>query len=336
LAEQLGARVDWNSRLKEVAVYFDLASAPPVADKPTVFAYYYGSVLGELKDNAGLFTDVAFRWLETNDKGELFYEYRDDYDGVLQYTRNQGIRTHASVVFMDRAGLHTLLSTEANRNRLINNLATRARDDNYDGVNIDFEFLPVGDRDNFTRFLRDLKVRLGDKCLSVAVFACTKPESWLAGYDYQAIGSIADQIVVMAYDYSYKGSAPGPVAPLWWVEDATAYLTAIIPNEKLLLGMPTYGYDWGSGVNATTVTARRLADLDNKYGLSEHFDNKSMSPYYTYVDSNNVYHQIWLENQLSLEKKYEVAVRYNLGGVSFWRIGNGFKDLYAVLARNVE
>jgi spore germination protein YaaH len=120
------------------------------------------------------------------------------------------------------------------------------------------------------------------------------------------------------------------------VEDATAYLTAIIPNEKLLLGMPTYGYDWGSGVNATTVTARRLADLDNKYGLSEHFDNKSMSPYYTYVDSNNVYHQIWLENQLSLEKKYEVAVRYNLGGVSFWRIGNGFKDLYAVLARNVE
>ena len=40
---------------------------------------------------------------------------------------------------------------------------------------------------------------------------------------------------------------------------------------------------------------------------------------------------MWLENYQSLTAKWQVADDYGLGGVSFWRIGTGFTDLYRVL-----
>ncbi|HNX93276.1 MAG TPA: glycosyl hydrolase family 18 protein, partial [Syntrophomonas sp.] len=154
-------------------------------------------------------------------------------------------------------------------------------------------------------------------------------------YDYDAIGGIVDRVVIMAYDYNYKTSPAGPVAPLWWVEDVVSYLKTIIPTEKILLGLPTYGYDWGEGIDTATVTAKRLQSLKNQYNLTESFDEASMSPYYSYVDNNGVSHQIWLENRASLNTKLEVALDNNLAGVSFWRIGNGFTDLYDLLAERM-
>ncbi len=329
LTEQLGARVSWNNLKREVNISFNQSQ------RPEVFAYYYRS-FAEFEENADLISDVALRWFETNANGDLFYEYQDNYNQILQFARSKGIKTHASVVFMDKEGMHTLLADPQNRQRLVENLAAQVTQNAYDGVNIDFEFLGKDDRDNFTLFLRELKNRLGaNKELSVAVFACTKPESWLAGYDYAAIGEIADRVVIMAYDYSYKGSAPGPVAPLWWVEGVVNYTQTIIPAEKLLLGFPTYGYDWGNGLTTTTVTAPNLQNLKSKYTLSEYFDNASMSPYYRYVDNNGVAHQIWLENETSLNAKLDIALNNQLAGVSFWRIGNGFTELYQLLEQNL-
>ncbi|HRW11512.1 MAG TPA: glycosyl hydrolase family 18 protein [Syntrophomonas sp.] len=325
LAEQLSARVEWNASAREVSVHF-------ATQKDRVFAYYYYHSFDEFKHNAESITDVALRWFETNAEGDLFYEYQDDYEQILQFAREKSIKTHASVVFMDKDGLHALLSDSVKRKYLIAQLLEEVKRNNYDGVNIDFEFLGQADRDSFVQFLRDLKQGLGrDKELSVALFACTKPQSWLAGYDYAAIGGIADQVVVMAYDYHYKTSPAGPVAPLWWVEDVVSYLKTIIPAEKLLLGLPTYGYDWGEGIDGTTITAAKLYSLQGKYKLTESFDKASMSPSYSYIDNNGVRHQIWLENKASLQAKLQVAQEYKLAGVSFWRIGNGFTELYELL-----
>jgi spore germination protein YaaH len=137
----------------------------------------------------------------------------------------------------------------------------------------------------------------------------------------------------MAYDYSYKTSAPGPVAPLWWVKNVVAYMTGIMPSNKILLGVPTYGYDWASGLTTATVTLNKLNTIRQNYQVTEHFDTESASPYYTYTDNNGVWHQIWLENEVSLAAKMKVATDNHLAGISFWRTGNGFTDLYNLLEK---
>ncbi len=333
LAENLGGIVTWNDALGQVNILFNKSAE----SKPAVFAYYYSGGFQELQENVNLFSDVALRWFETDADGDLFYEYQDNYKQVLNLLDKNGIKKHASVVFMDKAGLHTLLSSPGRRANLINQLYNEVQKSNYDGVNIDFEFIGASDSDYYTTFLRELKNKLGaGKELSVAVFARTSSDNWSTGYDYQNIGEVADRIVVMTYDYCYSTSAAGPVAPLWWVNDVVDYMlhTAQISPSKLLLGMATYGYNWGSGQTGTTVTLAKLNSLRNTYQVTEHFDTASMSPYYTYTDGNGLSHKIWLENERSLEEKWKVTINNNLGGISFWRIGNGFDDLYNLLEDN--
>jgi GH18 family chitinase len=325
LVETLGAQVNWNSRECRVNIQFDYS--------PRVFAYYYYSSGQELRDNIQYFSDIAFRWYETNGQGQLKYEYQDDYQAVLDYARSNNVKTHASVVLMDSQQLHQLLSSAENRRMLIGNLMDQVHRYGYDGVNIDFEFINSEDAAYFTLFLRELKTSLGqDRELSAAVFGRTENDRWPTGYDYAEIGKAADLVVVMAYDYHYRTSSAGPVAPLWWVEQVIEYMTARMPAEKVLLGMPTYGYDWSSGGSAQTITAAKLAAIQKKYQVRENFDSQSMSPYFTYWDEKGDSHQIWLENRKSLKSKYDAAAEARLGGISFWRIGNGFDDLYQVLS----
>jgi len=327
LVETLGASVEWDSKAWQVNITFNYM--------PQVFAYYYYTPQEELVDNINLFTDIAFRWYETDGYGHLYYEYNDDYDGVLDYVSDKSIKTHASVVLMDSSELHQLLSSSQNRKMLIGNLLDKVKQYGYDGVNIDFEFINSSDAGYFTIFLQELKEYLGpDKNLTVAVFARTEADQWPTGYDYAKIGEIADKVVVMAYDYHYKTSRAGAVAPLWWVEDVVDYMTEQMPAHKILLGMATYGYDWSSDGSAKTITAAKLAAIMDKYEVIEHFSNWDMSPYYTYSDEYGNYHEIWMENEISLDKKWDTAVASKLGGISFWRIGNGFDDLYTVIANN--
>ncbi len=336
IAEAMGAKVEWKPATQEVAIDFEkISNIDPfkeAAQPKTVFAYYYYRSFDELKANAHLFTDIAFRWFETDGQGKLFYEYQDDYSNILKFTREQGIKTHASVVLMDKDALHQLLCSPKNRANLIGNLLDRVKKDNYDGVDIDFEFINPADAPYFTLFLQELKTALGpDKQLSVAVFARTATDKWPTPYEYKKIGNIVDLVVVMAYDYCYKSSAPGPVAPLWWVEKVVDYMTANIAREKILLGIPTYGYDWADGLKTNTVTAAKLSQLKQTYKLSESFDQKNCSQSYSYWDKNGRLHQIWMENSTSLSAKYDLATKNNLAGISFWRIGNGFTDLYKII-----
>jgi spore germination protein len=324
LAETLGATVSWDSVSGEVDISFSY--------KPEVFAYYYYTPWDEYAQNIDLFTDVALRWFKTDKQGNLSYDYQDQYEKVLQYARLHNVRAHLGVALMDKEALHTLLSNAGYRQNLIKQLHAQVKKDRYDGVNIDFEFIPPADADAFTQFLHELKNTLGaDKIVSVAVFARTGQEKWSVAYQYKAIGQIVDRVVVMAYDYCYPDSAAGPVAPLWWVRDVGTYMIANIPREKILLGLPTYGYDWGSTGRAVTVTRPKLAIIQNKYRVTAGFDWKSMSPYYLYTDENGRQHTIWLENESSLAAKWNLATTNRLGGIAFWRIGNGFDDLYKIL-----
>lgn len=335
LSETLGADVNWDSVNREVNIKTSKEPLKkPIIKNTEVFAYYYYKSFPELKQNAHLLDTVSFRWFATNYKGDIFYEYQDDFGEILKFADEKGIKKYASVVLMDSKALHSLLSVPQNRARFINNILEIVKRDNYDGVDIDFEFINPSDGVYFTLFLKELKNALGaDIPLSVAVFARTGYENWPTPYEYQKIGQIADKVIVMAYDYSYPNSKPGPVAPLWWVDQVAKYMATNIPKEKVMLGLPTYGYDWPTGGKASTVTASRLATTKTKYKLTEKFDYDSMSPYYTYYDNWGNYHQIWIENEKSLNEKLKVAEKYSLGGISFWRIGNGFTDLYNLLGK---
>src|SRR4029079_17255776 len=97
----------------------------------------------------------------------------------------------------------------------------------YDGVDIDYERLPLSVQANFSAFIQLLasKLHADGKKLSVTVYAkVNDSETWdgAGGEDYAAIGAAADWVKLMAYDYSYSTSAPGALTPLAWLGQVLA------------------------------------------------------------------------------------------------------------------
>lgn len=195
----------------------------------------------------------------------------------------------------------------------------------FSGVDIDYEELRATDRAAFTAFVARLADALhaNGKRLSVDVFAKTTD----AGYDernraqdYAALGRAADQVRLMAYDYHWQTSAPGPIAPEGWVRDVLTYAASQIPRSKIVLGVPMYGYDW-VGHNAVPVTWVQAYGRSREFGVPVEWDGFSESPHFSYTDATGQRHEVWFENAYSASIKFTQARQFGIGGVYLWLFG---------------
>jgi spore germination protein len=209
----------------------------------------------------------------------------------------------------------------------------------YAGIDIDYEDLRAGDRSAFTAFITQLAGALHakGKVLSVDLFA--KPDN--RGYDqrnlaqdYHAIGAVADQVRLMGYEYHWATSQPGPIAPIGWIRAVLRYATTQIPAQKIILGVPLYGYDWVDG-HGTPVSWLQAFQLSKQYGVHPHFDDASQSPWFDYTDSSGRRHVVWFENGPSTEAKFEAAESAGIGGVYVWLYGLEDTSIWTALRQNL-
>jgi spore germination protein YaaH len=158
--------------------------------------------------------------------------------------------------------------------------------------------------------------------------------------DPKEIGHIADYVVMMTYDYHYLGSfTTGAVAPIGgagstWefdVETAVKEGVRVIPPEKLILGIPLYGYQWEAMSDraeaatipsgASTASLRRVQEiLRDCPTCKTALDPVALSPY-TIFTKDDVINHIYYENEASMQEKINLAKKYNLGGVALWALG---------------
>jgi len=209
----------------------------------------------------------------------------------------------------------------------------------YAGIDIDYENLAAGDRQAFTAFITDLGAALHShgKMLSVAVFAKTTnagvaPRN--VAQDYAAIGRAADQVRIMAYDYHWPTSPPGAVAPLPWVRSVLNYAKSQIPAQKIILGIPLYGYNW-SGGQAQAVTWLSALRLAKAHHVSPHYDAAAQAPWFSYTDAAGHRHVVWFENQASSQAKFDAALGSQIGGVYLWMFGYEEPGTWPGLARTL-
>lgn len=211
-------------------------------------------------------------------------------------------------------------------------------------LNLDIEsFLPASDsaRASFTEFTQTVaedvrKAKLGTVTIEIPPIALVRPML----IDPIAIGRIADYVVLMTYDYHYSGSmTAGAVAPVngagEWVEFdveiAVREAVNVIPKEKILLGIPLYGYQWetirpdkGAATipgGTSTASSRRITQiLEGCATCSAQFDPVAKEPYLIYPE-NDYFNQIHYENEQSMKEKIALAQKYQLGGVALWALG---------------
>ena len=227
----------------------------------------------------------------------------------------RGARTHLVIMSQNATLLHFVLDPSLPlRKRLIDDITVYSR--KFSGVQIDFEDVNPDDRERFTSLVSDIKEAVGDKTLSVALPA--KISTARGAYDFNAIGRVADRILVMAYDEHWNGSTPGPVASLTWCERVAKYAISTIPQDKLIMGVPFYGRSWQNKKNDRALKFRTTEQIMAGGGIpAGSLDGES--PSFKYDD--NVTVTVYYENASSITGKVALYRRMGVTRVGFWRLG---------------
>jgi hypothetical protein len=139
----------------------------------------------------------------------------------------------------------------------------------------------------------------------------------------------------MAYDYHWRGSDPGAIAPLPWVKGVSEYALSKIPRDKILLGVPFYGYDWpqdpgGSWGEARALLYEEVAELATLYKVNILWDEEDKAPHFNY-SAGGEFHEVWFNNGRSLEPKLGLVQEYPLGGIAIWRLVGEDPDNWTII-----
>ncbi|WP_041424030.1 stalk domain-containing protein [Thermosediminibacter oceani] len=248
-SEAFGCKVEWDAAASTVKI----TSGPK---EMTVIGFY---ALGDSKTsswtnlfgkpypehsagNTGAINELALGWYSLDKNGNLLtmsttgWQRPPGWENVLQAASLYNLRTEMVIHATDSGGDITgLFSSKEAMEKLAAAIAEESK--LYSGVNLDLEGLGLNEsqevllqtRQNFTYFVRILSERLDpSKTLTLTLHA---PNSAYKGYDYRALGEIADRIIIMAYDY---GTSPEPVN---LVLQAVEKAKAEVPPGKLILGI---------------------------------------------------------------------------------------------------
>ena len=140
----------------------------------------------------------------------------------------------------------------------------------------------------------------------------------------------------MTYEWGYTYSAPMAVAPIRSVEQVIRYGLTRIPPEKILMGIPTYGYDWllpyERGVTrATSLSPVECIRIAERYNAQINFDETAQTPWFRYTDENGRLHEVWFEDARSINAKLRLAANYDLAGLGYWNLNREFPQNLVVL-----
>ena len=297
---------------------------------------YSNSINSLSSQNFNIVSPVVF---QLNKEGKLFMPRKSQIETFYKQVPKT-TQIYPTLSTFEADWLHKMLSE--NQTETIKQLVYHVEQYNLAGIDIDIESIYIDDQEEYFRFLEDLANQLHktNRKLSITVIPKwgeninydTLPET-RRSQNYAKIGEIADSVRIMAYDYtSPQDKTPGPIAPLPWVNDVVSYAIKYIPEDKLWLGISTYGYEWVKRPNGNiTVGAYQLGQITEIIKdptVTTTFDQQSGESIATYSCLKDSKCVMYFTTTEHIKKRIDIAKKYCLAGVFFWSIDGKEGEIY--------
>jgi spore germination protein YaaH len=196
-----------------------------------------------------------------------------------------------TVAILDGTQIQNLLSNTKRRQAHEDIIANLVKTQKFDGIDIDYEDKMAKTGPYFSLLLKGLALRLHPlkKILSCTVESRTPlssrfvevPKDLAYANDYAVINTYCDEVRIMAYDQQNidiklnaskgDGNFYMPIADPVWVEKVIEETLKTISRKKIILGVPTYGYEyevsWANGI--TTYKRLRSRTFEQAMDLAE-------------------------------------------------------------------
>lgn len=233
------------------------------------------------------------------------------------------------------SGLIQILSeNESVQDNLIENLLETVREKGYVGVDVDFEYIRPEDRVGYADFVNRLRETMNENGYRVSVALAPKTSSYQKGLlyeamDYHLLGQSANTVFLMTYEWGYTYGPPLPVAPLPNVRQVLEYALTEIPKEKIVLGIPNYGYSWPLPYERGVTKARLIGNVEANViaaerGVEIQYDERYQSPFFYYEIGGRRY-EVWFEDVRSIYAKLQLAAEKDIRGVGYWNLMRPFR-----------
>ncbi len=285
----------------------------------------------ELNPVDGSYTSIH-NWLDTK---------------LISKAQGRGCKVLLSVSNFGEENNRKFFSNPAARQNCVKTLVDLVEKRSADGVHLDFEQIPVSERDNLIEFISFLgsmlKSRMNDAVLTMSL----PPLDPDYVYDLPILSTQVDFFIMNSGEYyGEENNQAGPIAPLkggdpWMAHGIETsldyYLATGIDPKKMIVTFSYYGKRWQT--NSLKVGA--LAQEELGYPLyREILENKPQVLFeptgvsaYNISRSGNDNLQIWFEDTTSLGQKYDWVVSRGIGGAGIWALGydNGQAELWELL-----
>jgi len=220
----------------------------------------------------------------------------EPWKSFIAEAKKNKVRVVPSIMWGDGDTIHKILSNTKTRIALEDEIARVVKENGFDGIDIDFEAKKHETIGYFSTFLRGLYQRMGNKWVYCTVEArMPLSDRYLPGAkipadaldyanDYVSMNKYCDRVEIMAYDQGVidlrlnkARSAPyAPVADPAWVESLVTLAMKDINKNKIIIGVPTYGYEYaitpvsGGGFQYKVLWAfnvKYATDIATKLGI---------------------------------------------------------------------
>ncbi len=283
--------------------------------------------------------------LVTSSSGGNEYCVPDGYEQVTEALHDSGVTTHLDVVMTNvtSAAFVDAFSLPENRSSAVDMILGEIKTLGLDGATIDFEGLRSPAREPFGLFLRELDGALESAGLTlyVAVMPATADGVYFDGYDYRAIGELADKVILMAHDYApkhmeanllgstfFQNSALTPINSVYYsLRAACDPKTGVRDRSKLALAVSMTAMAWETDASGKlTSTEPQYPTYDTvlrriEGGATMGWSSSLGNPYLTYSTEDGQNFFLWYEDERSIGEKLDLMRLFGVTGVSVWRLG---------------
>jgi cellulose synthase/poly-beta-1,6-N-acetylglucosamine synthase-like glycosyltransferase/peptidoglycan/xylan/chitin deacetylase (PgdA/CDA1 family)/spore germination protein YaaH len=228
-----------------------------------------------------------------------------------------------------------------------------AANPSYRGISLDFEEIPTDAQPGYKALIAALYNDFHPRNLRLYVNTPVGDDD----FDLKYIADNSDGLLLMNYDQHQTESEPGPIASQDWFIDNLRNVLKLVPKEKVICSMGSYGYDWTTALpdaaesdrknrnknarskkpaplkilgaqNLSTQEAwQAAADSESQIDL----DDDSLNAHFAYDDEDaHVRHQVWFLDAVTVLNEMRAARALGLQTYALWRLGSEDDSLWKV------
>jgi cellulose synthase/poly-beta-1,6-N-acetylglucosamine synthase-like glycosyltransferase/peptidoglycan/xylan/chitin deacetylase (PgdA/CDA1 family) len=229
----------------------------------------------------------------------------------------------------DGPGLARLLADPAERGARLKDIVDFLAANKFQGLTIDFEEVPRAAQKDLQTFLREMSAAFASHGWIIVLAVPVDDDDW----DYKTYATLADYLLLMAYDQHWEEGSPGSIAAQDWFRATLDKRMKDLDPHRTIVAIGNYGYDWVKGQTATDLTFQEAVLASRESEAHIDFDADTSNPHFSYVEDDGQTHDVWFLDGVTAFNEIHAADVYKPAGYALWRLGAEDPSVWSVMGR---